>query len=144
MIKQNKLSRNQADIAKLIQDIYKSDSLIGKQIDSSQKIYIDISGSFTKTDILHNKNRLNQKAVFNKWKKQILSGELDPLVYHICYSILHYNVSPKSIAQEFTEQLYNKASGSMLRRLEIKVTAYKVEKMLKQGLDLFEKILHSD
>ncbi len=144
MIKQNRLSPNQAYIAKIIQEIYRNDSLIGNQIDSSQKIYIDTSASMVKNDILYNMDRLKQKAIFNEWKKQILSGKIDPLIYHICYSILHYNIFPKTIAKEFTQQLYRKSSGSILQRLGLEVTAYKVEKMFKQGLDLFEEILHSD
>ncbi len=143
MIKQNKLTHSQAEMATLIQDIYRDDSLISKQLDSSQKIYIDTSGNPNEEDRLLNKNRLNNKAIFNEWKRQILSGKIDPLIYHICYSILHHNLSPKTIACEFTEQLYNKSTGSMLKRLELKVSTYKVEKMFKQGLDLFAQILHT-
>ncbi len=140
MIKQNKLSKSQAFTAQLIQNIYKGESLIGRQADSSQKIYVDNCGNNSAMEHLYNKDKLEQKAIFKAWKKQILSGELDPLIYHICYSILHYNISPKNIAKEFTEQLYSKPSNSLLMRLDIKVTTYKIEKMFKQGLDLFEKI----
>lgn len=140
MIKQDKLSQDQANAALSIREIYLNNSLIGRQVDSSQKIYIDTSASYSQADSLYDKNKKAQKTVFQKWKKLILSGHIDPLIYHICYSILHYNISPQSIAQEFTEQLYSKSSGLMLKRLELKVSTHKVEKMLKQGLDLFHEL----
>ncbi len=87
MIKQNKLSKNQAKIAQLIQSLYKDDSLMGRMSDSSQKIYIDnstpLSGDMEKQ---FNGEKSAKKAVFSLWKQQILSGKLDPLVYHICYN----------------------------------------------------------
>lgn len=140
MISQNKLSQNQADSAISIREIFLNDSLIGRQVDSSQKIYIDKSTSLSGADSLQNESKMEQRNNVKEWKNLILSGQIDPLIYHICYSILHYNISPQSIAQEFTDQLHNKSTGSLLKRLELKVSTYKIEKMFKQGLDLFTEI----
>lgn len=142
LISKNRITPKQAQIAQIIQHIYIMESRMGSRTDSSSKIIIDGGDIRLGLD-----NQLPDNAFWNKakrtkkqWELAIKQGALDPLALQITKSILHYNLRPKDIATEFNEQLYQKPSGHLLRRLDVKISAYKIENMLTQALDLFIKI----
>ncbi|MFV0321433.1 MAG: hypothetical protein ACK5LE_03510 [Alphaproteobacteria bacterium] len=142
LISKNRITPKQAQIAQIIQHMEIIESRIGSRTDSCCKVIIDGGNIRLGLD-----NQLSDDAFWNKakrtkkqWEIAIKQGALDPLALQITKSILHYNLHPKDIATEFNEQLYQKPGGHLLRRLDIKISAYKIENMLMQALDLFIEI----
>lgn len=142
LISQNRITKKQVKIAYIIQHIYIIESRMGSRKDSCRKIIIDGGDIRLGLD-----DQLSDNAFWNKakhikkqWEQAIKQGALDPLALQITKSILHYNLCPKDIATEFNEQLYQKPGGHLLRRFDVKISAYKIENMLKAALDLFIEI----
>ncbi len=147
IIAAGKLNSVEAEAAHILQSLFLDEETATSHTDSLSGDYIPNQHKISSIDdfLVFKDRKKNAMDAYKRWYAHHRSVQTDPMSIYIVKAVLHYNVTPLDIAKELTGQLYQhaKISSNILRHLNVKISCYQVERILKQSLLLYAEFFRA-